>query len=137
MYRDARFMLFFTLRDWLGLKKKKVLASLGFEVSEDTLIIEQLQGVKGNHNLLQPFRWEQMLVAVCIEWAKKNRARSVAMLPSRRNPWWQEECPNLSAETVEMIRTRQQRLHIRYDVTAQRMGFVFDEEKDLFILPLN
>ena len=105
---------------------REVLAMIGFEIDKSNVRIVQLQCCvrgQGSPELLRKLRWEKMLVQVVIDWAKAHRRFDVVgIVPGKQNDWYSKE--------------RAPRLYLRYDVTAQRMGFKLDEEAKLYKLAL-
>ena len=106
------------------LYRRTPIASIGFCVKKHHLLIVQLQGVFGEEKVLSVFKWERLLVAFLLDLAKALSFRKVLMNSSYQcayNPLTNDEI-----ETVylpEGFEERVQRLKMRYDVTAKRMGF--------------
>lgn len=74
----------------------------------------QIQGVPDKGQYLQRLRWEKMLLAVVIDWSRANGMRFVHVARAAVNRWY---------KTSRLGEEGQKRLHLRYDVTAERMGF--------------
>lgn len=66
-----------------------------------------------NKSLLARFRWEFLLVALVAKWAQIRKAKEVRIKPAAHNIW--------------RVAVPDERLKLRYDVTAKRMGFKFDK----------
>ncbi len=89
----------------------------------DCPIIQQLQVVKHKYisqqeltlSTLQLFHWERALVYLVLDWAYINRFPAVYLQPAEMNQWVKRG--NLPLERAKM----------RYDVTAERMGFRKDQ----------
>ncbi len=112
--------------DEIASSYKESLVSSGVETDYNSILplIVQIQGAadwsfenKAMHRdakkVLNKLRWEKALIALLLNWAEKNRVPAVYLLPSSMNRHrYNEDCTG--------------RLHMRYDVTARRMGFVQD-----------
>ena len=99
-------------------KNDMAVAGIGFKIKcglikRKLVHINQIQGVRGRQEFLPP-KWERFLVSLVVECAKKMDFKRVEILPSQENEWYTEE--------------RAATLKIRYDVTAQRLGFKPDKE---------
>jgi hypothetical protein len=90
----------------------ELIASLGFEVDDESMIIWQLQGKRGAGAALRPLKWERALVQHAVDWARDNDFIEVAMA-SVDNVSWAAEHGHLNRDQGHMI----------YDVTARRSGF--------------
>ncbi len=86
------------------------------------IFIKQLQGVEGAGTLLKAFRWEKMLLKVVTDWAKAHDYTKVRLQRAEDNSW----------KNIVGI----EKLKIRYDVTAKRSGFKYDEESRTYVLVL-
>lgn len=62
--------------------------------------------------VLARLKWEKALVTVLFRWAEENSIPAVYLLPSSLNLYYHDGTED-----------RDVRLHMRYDVTAKRMGF--------------
>ena len=62
--------------------------------------------------VLSRYKWERAMIDVVLEWAQEHGIAAAYMLPAELNHWW------YASSLV-----REERLRMRYDVTAQRMGF--------------
>ena len=128
IYRDAKYSFILvkvrTKRTgeifWLG-----PLACMAFDLEDDSVIVEQIQGAPGAKEHLKPFRWEKMLLQMIIDWARDNKFRTVEVMNSKDSRWWSEG-----------DKKRERILHMKYDVTPKRCGFKFDKNKNrsIFIL---
>lgn len=90
--------------------------------TEDLATIIQLQGPGPNKtgyseaiSILNRYRWEQALVGIAALWCSSNNVPMLNILPSHLNVWAQQDEEKLK------------KLHVRYDVTAQRSGFTMLE----------
>lgn len=63
---------------------------------------------KAKEALIQ-YKWERSLVGLVLEWANEEKLPAVYLLPSYKNHWYREG--------------RKDAFHLRYDVSAQRIGF--------------
>jgi len=80
--------------------------------SQPSYVIRQIQGVRGQDELLRVIRWEKMLVQAVIDIAKSGQVSYVHVVKASKNKWR----ANLGKSGCE-------RIYLRYDVTAKRMGF--------------
>lgn len=64
--------------------------------------------------VLRKLKWERALVTMVLEWAEENGIPAVYLLPSSLNLYWGSD-------------ERNKNLHMRYDVTAKRLGFQLQE----------
>lgn len=106
-------------------KRKKPICNIAFTVrkyDESIILVRQIQGVPGRQKELRPFRWEKMLLQILIDWAKQNGFKRIDVVRAKDTGWYNKH------ENTE----RNKRLYMKYDVTARRMGFKFDEEKRVY-----
>lgn len=97
------------------------LASIGFGIYDDCIVISQLQGRAGQQVELKKIRWEKMLVKIVADWAKKNGFKQVTIEPASRNRYFSG---------------REKEFKLRYDVTAERSGFKLDSPNGAYVLDL-
>lgn len=90
----------------------KLIASVGFVPDEGRVFVEQIQGIRGNHERLSPFKWERALVNYVAEWAQKYGIKQVSVTSVDNNKWAHKH-GHLEVEQGRML----------YDVTAKRSGF--------------
>jgi len=101
-------------------------ALVGFKkINLETIMVVQLQARKGAQKEDLPKRWEKILLEAGINYAKKHGFLQIRVLPSKRNTWIRH---NDNDQNL--------RLKIRYDITAKRRGFKFDETVDAWVLDL-
>lgn len=100
-------------------------AWIGFQPHEENgLLIAQIQGSLGATSVLQSIRWERLLVTLLIELARKAGGyNAVEILPATSLRWF---FGNVKDPGLAQLRAR---LKMRYDVTAQRMKFKWDETR--------
>lgn len=55
------------------------------------------------------YKWERALIGLVLEWVYSQKVPAVYLLPSEKNRWFRPY--------------RQSNFHLRYDVSAERMGF--------------
>ncbi len=108
-------------------KDKDPICNIGFDLEKDSnfIIVKQIQGVRGRQKEFSSLRWEKMLLQIVIDWAKQNGLKKVSVIRSVDSGWYRK------ADTA-----RCERMYMKYDVTARRMGFKFDESKKVYSLPL-
>ncbi len=77
------------------------------------ILIDQIQATStlGTQKVLGTFRWEKVLVGLVIDWAAQNGLNRIFIRPAKYNKY---TAINNSAGN---------RGHMRYDITAKRMGF--------------
>ena len=112
VYQDATYTLVLTYDN-------EAIACIGFEVVDGSaILIKQIQGVKGRLTILKYFRWEKMLLNIAMDWAKNAGFKAVKIIRGESSGWYS---PYLA-----------QSLFMKYDVTARRSGFKFDEENKTY-----
>jgi hypothetical protein len=96
------------------------LACIGFDIIEKNLVlVNQIQGTKGNARKLRVIKWERMLLQIVVDWATANSLSSVGVIIAEQNAWYRVQ------ESKQM--------KMRYNITAKRCGFKFSEEKKCHI----
>lgn len=98
-------------------KQDQPLAIIAFKPERKAINIVQLQGVRGQQKKLQPIKWERMLLTLTYEWAQQHQIHEVRVTPYEQNEW-------------ELVRDNGK---IRYDVTAKRTGFKYDEKQKKYV----
>jgi len=110
IYTDGMYSIIFTKEQEFV---NEPLACISFDImGPRTVVIRQIQGVKDKAHELRHWRWEKMLVSLVVEWAQENNF-AVVKIVSAENNGWQHKMP------LQMLK-------LRYDVTAQRLGFKLD-----------
>jgi len=121
------------------------IAVLGFEVEEDfkfvgenSVIVKQIQGAcrkkssgffspaEVRDKLELPDKWERSLLETMILFSRDIGFYEINILPAERNDWY----PSLK-------KGLRYNLKLRYDVTAKKRGFCYDEHTKLWKLSLN
>jgi hypothetical protein len=74
----------------------------------DTYLGDALKREQANR-ALGKYRWEKALIGIVLEWAQTQGIPAVYLLPANKNHW--------------LLPEREESLHIRYNVSAERMGF--------------
>ena len=103
-------------------------AALEVELERKDPLIVQIQGLSKHYHssekkyyegrrVLRQFGWERALVGLVLEWAESVQIPSVYLLPSLKNRYRYK-----NPRTLQNIQLNE-RLHMRYDITARRMGF--------------
>ena len=126
VYRDALFSLILVITNSVNTEGYPI-ACIGFDIQPDSksILVEQIQGVKGGLPYLGQFRWEKMLLKIVIDWARENRFSHVKVIRAQDCTYWSQENDE-----------KNQRLYMKYDVTAKRMKFKYDEEQKVYVLDL-
>lgn len=117
VFRDVPYQFIF------GSNKRGFLANLGFEPIQGGILVSQIQGVKNTVSFLGDLKWSRMLLSIAEEWAYQFDLSKVYVLPSNRNKWSQVN----GLTTGKLI----------YDVTAERMGYDYDPEKEVYFKRLS
>ena len=101
-FRDGEynFILRKVLREEGKRTRRKGIACIGFILEQGAVIVVQIQGVRGEQEILKALRWEQMLLQVVVDWARENKYQRVSVIPSY----------NLKD-------------NLRYHVTPKKLGF--------------
>lgn len=117
-FRDARYT--FHLR-----YEHATVAGIGFDIVEDkVIVVTQIQGMKGATESLKLLKWERLLLAIVVAWARDQEYKEVRVQRAEKNIWIGH---GNSRSSFKM----------HYDVTAKRSGFEFDKELGCFRLTLN
>ncbi len=116
--------------------EEKPIALLSFEVSDEVVLIKQLQGltilmqdrqpIAWTNEKLEQLRWERMLVMITEDMIRGLGFEELQIQKAKNNRWINRQY------NVD----RFERLYMRYDIAAKRMGFREDHEKDCWVLPL-
>ena len=96
---------------------KKLIATLGFEIDGQALIVWQIQGVKGQGSRLRPIKWSRALLKYCEGWARTVGVTEINVVSVEHNQWTATH-GHLDKERGKML----------YDVTAKRCGYKKDED---------
>lgn len=110
----------------------RLLKESGYQMLNDPcFIIVQIQGPtkrldKGLSPILQNLRWEKFLIELLNAFTQQMRLRSLYLLPIEFNVYY---------ELVDEETKR--RLYLRYNKTAERMGFKKDEISGFYRLDVN
>lgn len=124
-YRDASYTIALYERNEATKKiptRDEYLACIGFDVVRNRVIVTQIQGSRGKRKTLSLVKWERMLLAILIDWAKKNKFRQIKVIRAKDQNWYQTH--------------RAQQMFMHYDVTARRSGFSFDSESNQYVKTL-
>lgn len=110
-----------------GTRKNNADALIGFDTryKNQAIEVKQIQGRQYRQKALKPLRWEKMLLRMATDWAGKSCFKQVRVQKAENNKWWDISKPK-----------RNQRLKMKYDVTARRSGFYFDKDLDCYVLDL-
>jgi len=107
------------------------LALVGFDLDSSLRVkVKQIQALKGspgtqndkNYQLLQPLKWERMLLKIVTDWASEAGFEQVWVQGATNNTW------NRLDSNVAF--------RMRYDVTARRSGFRLDKQSGDYYLDL-
>ncbi len=122
IYCDAPYTLVLTYKENCESETEEV-ACIGFDVVDQaTILVKQIQGVYGKSSILQYFRWERMLLKIVVDWAKNAGFKRIRVIKSESSHWFTE--------------SRAQSFFMKYDVTARRSGFKFDEKDQTYVRTL-
>jgi hypothetical protein len=117
--KDFRLKYFDTPFNFCLTYEERLIASVGFVPDEGRIFVEQIQGIKGNHEILSPFKWERALVNYVAEWAQKYGIKQVSVTSVDNNKWAHRH-GHLDVEQGRML----------YNVTAKRSGFKRGDDGD-------
>lgn len=107
-------------------KDKNPIANIGFNIEADnSILVKQIQGVRGRQDELGFLRWEKMLLQIVMDWARRNKFKKISVIRSIDSKWHRD-----------YDKERRERMYLKYDVTARRMGFKYDVNKKLYFLYL-
>lgn len=124
LYSDAEYG--FALENCTPLRSKVPVALVTFKLVEHTngtwATVEQLQGVKGRQPNLNGIRWERMLLHIVTDWARERGCVAVTCIRGKDSGW--------------AYKVKDDRLYLRYDVSARRNGFRYDEAHKVWRLNL-
>jgi hypothetical protein len=99
-------------------EKGKGVALIGFQLSEETLFVEQLQGIKGVNVKCNDFG--EVLLRYAEIMARKLERRIVCVLPAHRNLYWDLHEDH---ELYPKLYAHKNRLKRRYDASASKRGY--------------
>lgn len=99
----------------------RAIANIAFKIGSGLIHINQLQGMPGRQKELLPLRWEKMLYQLVVEIARRLNFKMVEILPAEENEYYD---PAYEA--------RAERLKLRYNITAKRMGFKWNPKKEVY-----
>lgn len=129
-YCDARHLVLLNAGPANGNKTAIACIAFDFDASDSRIDIVQIQGAsypdrvgltkEDIASMLAPFKWERLLLAFLCSIAKMTKIKSVRLQPGRKNHWYRGE--------------KKQQFFMRYDVTARRSGFKFDQSIDAYVL---
>ena len=120
------------------------IARIGFDLEYEMAIkVKQIQGKNGYQNALMPFRWEKMLIKVVEDWASDNGFKQSRIQRAEDSRYWKyiDETDEtitsiMTAEGYEYHTKLNKRLKMKYDITAKRCGYRYDEGLECFVKDL-
>lgn len=107
------------------------IACVTFTINGRAVFIKQIQGLSGQQKELKSFKWERLLVRIVVDWAKSFDFQKVKILQAQQNRYFHPE----KKEDPEW-KGWHDRFKIRYNTTAERLGFKFNSEEDAYVLDL-
>lgn len=112
-------------------------ASVGFSYNQDNkeVCIDQIQAIridrseatKESSKIISGIRWEKMLVNILEDVGHQLNLKTIKILKSPYNEWRYEE-----ENDSEWRKEHNDRLKMRYDTTAKRMGFKADQNDEKY-----
>lgn len=109
-YLDASYAFCLTKRIKSFNRTSEVnLACIAFEPHDSGIMVRQIQGARDQASELNAFKWERMLLAIVVDWARKNGLEDVKVIKGTESAWCTEK--------------RGHQFFLRYDITARRSGF--------------
>lgn len=123
-YRDAAYTIALYINSLTEEvpKESDYLACIGFDVDRDKVIVRQIQGNSGKRETLCLFKWERMLLAILTDLTKQNGFSQIRVIQAKDSGWFRDK-----------DKERAERMFMRYDVTARRSGFSFDQSSGQYI----
>jgi hypothetical protein len=104
-----------------------------YDRERTSVTIQQLQGAPHSREELQRLRWPRLLVAAMVHWAGRlSDVTEVHMTPAYKQEWFNEPA-DLGERTLEEY---QAAMKTRYDWTAKRSGFEWNEDLERWVHPL-
>ena len=123
VYSDAQYTLTLTYQGGEYDENLNAVASIGFEVGgPSTIIVKQIQGVSGKDSILKHLKWERMLLTILMDWAKNAGFKTVKIIQAKSSHWYSS--------------ARHDSLFMKYDVTARRSGFKFNQADETYVRSL-
>jgi len=107
----------------------------GFKTDEDPIaIVSQIQAVRRFHtpHCLRVIRWERMLLRILTDFCFENGIRTVAVQPAEKNHYY-NHAPVDRDRHLRSTLEFQADLKRRYDGTAKREGFRYDQESGFYL----
>ncbi len=84
----------------------------------DPALYEEAKSVLGAH------KWERAMIGLVLKWASEAQIRTVYMLPTEKNRWIEiHKCKQKDCPIGDDMKARKERLEMRYDATAKKLGF--------------
>lgn len=111
---------------------QQAIAFVGFDIENAAMQIRQLQGKKGLADLLRPLRWEHLLVRAIVELARCATDCKEVHMPRAASLTFYDFPMNLSVPREKFHES----MRLRYDTTAQRLGFMWDTRKGAYCLDI-
>ncbi len=109
-------------------------ALMGFDINDFVADIRQIQGAYSRHYALKPFRWERMLLRIALDEFSEEGFSQARIQPAEKNKYWLLPFPD-DGRRID-IEEHRSRLRLRYNVTARRSGFRFDEQLGCYVRDL-
>jgi len=95
------------------------IAAISFEPHPGALLVPQIQGVRRERAKLERLKWPKALLRLVTDFAEDYDIPEVWVLPSVKNKWTEVAGSDGG--------------FLRYDVTARRSGFKYDEQKKVYV----
>lgn len=108
---------------------RRPVAFIDYDVGGRTLLVRQIQGVKGKQDVLSLLHWERLLFATSVEYGKVLDVDEVCSLPALL--CWHYPKPE-SMDKLE-CQARAQRMHVLYDKTPKRCDFAWCDARKRFV----
>lgn len=103
--------------------KGKYVAFLGFNPTEESILILQNQGIKGKKEILKHIHWYEALHQIALDWAKNLEINESHILPISQSKW-------------NIVKKNEFGTYRYYDGVARKNDYSYDEKRKLFIKKL-
>ena len=120
-YPNYGAVYFDTRYNFVLLDDGEPICSIGFNrriIRRSVIFIKQIQGVRNKQEELSPLRWEKMLLQIVIDYAKQNKFKRIDVIRSVNHQ-----------DYFSDNKKRSQRMYMKYDITARRMGFKLNKRR--------
>ena len=97
----------------------RYVSDLGFDFRDNSILVSQIQGVRGNQKALKSVYWSQALLDMVTDWAGKQGLEKAYVMPSKRSKW-------------ETVKENVSGAYLLYDKTAKKNGFKYNKDLEVY-----